>query len=90
MVKNPHANAGDMRDMGSIPDLGRYPGGGHGNLTILAWRIPWTERPSGLQSTPSQRVGYNLSDLVYTESANKQNPNTELFMELDIMIFKFI
>ena len=36
------------------------------------------------------RVGYNLSDLVYTESANKQNPNTELFMELDIMIFKFI
>ena len=25
--------------------------------SILAWRIPWTEEPSGLQSTGSQRVG---------------------------------
>ena len=27
--------------------------------SILAWRIPWTEEPGGLQSTGSQRVGYN-------------------------------
>ena len=26
---------------------------------ILAWRIPWTEEPSGLQSLESQRVGHN-------------------------------
>ena len=31
MVKNLPANAGDIRDMGSIPELGRFPGGGHGN-----------------------------------------------------------
>jgi len=31
VVKNPPANAGDVRDMGSIPRLGRSPGGGHGN-----------------------------------------------------------
>jgi len=31
MVKNPLANAGDVRDMGSIPGSGRSPGGGHGN-----------------------------------------------------------
>ena len=31
MVKNLPANAGDIRDMGSIPGLGRYPGVGHGN-----------------------------------------------------------
>ena len=31
MVKNPPANAGDIRDAGSIPSLGRSPGGGHGN-----------------------------------------------------------
>ena len=31
MVKNPPANAGDARDMGSIPGSGRSPGGGHGN-----------------------------------------------------------
>ena len=29
--KNPPANAGDIRDMGSIPGLGRSPGGGRGN-----------------------------------------------------------
>ena len=31
MVKNPSANAGDIRDAGSIAGLGRSPGGGHGN-----------------------------------------------------------
>ena len=30
-VKNPPANSGDIRDMGSIPGLGRSPGEGHGN-----------------------------------------------------------
>ena len=31
VVKNPPAYAGDTRDAGSIPALGRCPGGGHGN-----------------------------------------------------------
>ena len=31
VVKNPHANAEDARDMGSIPGSRRPPGGGHGN-----------------------------------------------------------
>jgi len=31
MVKNLPANAGDMRDVGSIPGSGRSPGGGTGN-----------------------------------------------------------
>ena len=31
MVKNPPANAGDIRDAGSIPWLGRSPGEGYGN-----------------------------------------------------------
>ena len=31
MVKNPPANAGDARDLGSIPGSERVPGGGHGN-----------------------------------------------------------
>ena len=30
-VKNPPANARDVRDSGAIPGLGRSPGGGHGN-----------------------------------------------------------
>ena len=31
VVKNPPTNAGDARDMGSIPGLGRFLGGGHSN-----------------------------------------------------------
>ena len=31
MVRNPPANAGDVRDRGSIPGLGRSPGGGNGD-----------------------------------------------------------
>ena len=37
VVKNLPANAGDVRDVGSIHGLGKSPGGGHGNqLSILA------------------------------------------------------
>ena len=32
VVKNPPANAGDVRDMGLISGSGRHPTGGHGNL----------------------------------------------------------
>ena len=31
VVKNPTVNAGDIRDSGSLPEWGRFPGGGHGN-----------------------------------------------------------
>ena len=31
MVKNPSANAGHVRDTGSVPGLGRSSGGGHGS-----------------------------------------------------------
>ena len=33
------------------------------HASILAWRVPWTEEPGGLQSRGSQRVRYNRSDL---------------------------
>ena len=53
--KNLPANAGDIRDAGSIPGSERSPGSGHDNpLSILAWRIPWTEEPGGLRSIGSQ------------------------------------
>ena len=31
--------------------------------SVLAWRIPWTEEPGGLQSMGSHRVGHDWSDL---------------------------
>ena len=55
--KESTCNAGVL---GSIPGLGRSPGGGHGNPhSILAWRSPWTEEPGGLQSMGLQRVRHN-------------------------------
>jgi len=49
VVKNPPANAGDIRDAGLI--LGQEDPLGEGMEThssILAWRIPWTEEPGRL------------------------------------------
>ena len=60
MVKNLPANPGDIRDVGSIPGLGRSPGEGNGHSSFLvAWRIPWREEPGGLQSMGLQRVGHD-------------------------------
>ena len=51
------ASAWNAGDLGSIPGSGRSPGEGNGNLLqYLAWRIPWSGEPGGLQSMESQRV----------------------------------
>ena len=57
MVKNLPIDAGDA---GSIPGLGtslEQEMATHSS--ILAWRMPWTEEPGGLQSTGSQRAGHD-------------------------------
>ena len=57
MVKNPLVNAGDIKDVGAIPGLGRFPGKGHGNpLQYSCMGNPWTEEPGGLQSIGLQSV----------------------------------
>ena len=61
-VKNLPANAVDIRDSGSIPGLGRSPAGNATHSHILAWRIPWTEEPGGLQSTGLHRVRHDWSN----------------------------
>ena len=69
MVKNLTASARDTRDVGSIPRSVRCPGGGHGNpRQYPCWRIPWTEKPGGLQSMGSQRVRHNWSDLAHAHT----------------------
>ena len=60
LVKNPSANAGDIR--GTMKSLGQEDPLEEGMAThssILAWRIPRTEEPGGPQSTGSQRVGHD-------------------------------
>ena len=60
MAKKSQANAGDARDAGLIPELGRSAGGGNGSpLQCSCLEIPWTEEPGRLQFMRSQRVGHN-------------------------------
>ena len=59
MVKNLPANAGDVT---GVPSLGWEDPLEEEMAThssILAWRIPWTEEPGGLQSMGSQRVRHD-------------------------------
>ena len=58
-VKLPPGSAGNA-DL--IPGSGRSSRGGNGNhSSILAWKIPWTEEPGGLQSIGWKRVGLDLA-----------------------------
>ena len=62
MVNNPPTNAGGV---GSVPESGRSPGERKEMAThssILAWRIPRTEEPGGLQSTVLQKSQTQLSN----------------------------
>ena len=41
--------------------------------SIIAWRIPWTEEPGGLESVELQRVGHNRSYLANMHKTLKPN-----------------
>ena len=63
VVKNSSANAGDTGDASSLgwedpleKEIATYS-------SILAWKIPWTEGPEGLQSMGSQKSQTQLSQL---------------------------
>ena len=64
VLTNKPSNAGDVGDMGSIPGSGRSPEESMAiHSSILAWRIPWTEKPG---SIGFQTVGHYLSNLACT------------------------
>ena len=69
MVKNPPANAEDIKDMGSIPGLGISPGGGHSNplqyscLENSMDRGTWQATVHGV--TKNQTRLKQLSTLIY-------------------------
>ena len=50
VVKNMPANAEDARDVSSIPGSGISSAVGNGTPLQQAWKIPWAEKPGGLQS----------------------------------------
>ena len=54
------ASAYNAGDLGSISESERSPGEGMAiHPSTLAWKIPWTEEPGGLQSMGSRRVGHD-------------------------------
>ena len=60
VVKNSPVDAGDVRD--ASPSLAQEDPLEEGvavHSSVLAWRIPWTQEPSGLQYIGSQKVKYN-------------------------------
>ena len=64
VVKNLPANAGDAGS--SLGPEDPLEEGMAIHSSILAWRIPWTEEPGGLQSIELQRVGHNWSNWAHT------------------------
>ena len=63
MIKNLPANAEDIRDSGST--LGQDDPLEEEMVThstVLAWKIPWTEKPGGLQSMGSKKIQTQLSN----------------------------
>ena len=64
VVKNPPAmQETQVRSLGQGELLEK---GMATHFSILAWRIPWTEEPGGLQSIESQRVRHNWSESMHT------------------------
>ena len=60
VVKNPPANVGHAGDLGSIPILGRSPGGGNGNpLQYSFLGNPMDREPWQAQSIGLHRVGHD-------------------------------
>ena len=62
MVKDPPFKQEMEENVGSIPRLGRSPGEGNEIHSIIAWKIPWTEKPGRLQAVELQKRGIRLND----------------------------
>ena len=87
VVKNSPANAGDTKDVGSIPGSGRYPGGGHGNpfqysclenpMDREAWRatvhsVTKSQTRLKWHSTHAQPIILQISRSVISDSLQPQ------------------
>ena len=85
VIRNPLANVGDIRDEGSIPGLGRSLEESMAtHSSILAWRIPWTEEPGGLQSTGSQRVRHDWSNFALMHTVKSTGINLDFPLASEI------
>ena len=60
------------------------------HLIILAWKIPWTEEPGGLQSTGLQRVRHNQAQGTGTEMVVQHCERTNCDSPVHLKIANFL
>ena len=87
-VKNPPANAGDIRDSGSIPGSGRSPGGGHGNplqCSCLenptdreAWRATVHQAAKELDTTETTQERLRRTSITVESFLERKTSNTKI------------
>ena len=82
----------EKRDTGSIPGLGRFP---KQEMTvhssILAWKIPWTEEPDGLQSMGLKRVRHDWAQRACIHTHTHTHTHTQRHTHtLRWIIWKYI
>ena len=74
--------------LGLIPGSGRSPRDSN-HSGILAWRIPWTEEPGGLQTTGLQRVEYSWATNIFTFKYMLNTRKTTLMFTCDVGLTSF-
>ena len=90
VVKNPPANAGDIRDRGSISGLGRSPGGGPANplqyscLENPMDRGAWWATVHGVTKSWTQLKGLSTHTSRYLSNLNTSHPS----LYVEILTFK--
>ena len=86
VVKNPPANAGDIRDTGSVPGSGRSPGGGHGNPP----QCSCLENPHGQRNLVSYSPwGHKELDMTERLSTAQHSTAQHIDFRNQVQIFKF-
>ena len=90
MVKNPPANAGDTRDMGSIPGWGRSPEGGNGNPLQYSFlenpmdRGAWWTTVHGVAMSQTRLKGLSTAHST-NESMEQKLKEWALFIKINII-----
>ena len=74
VVKNPPANAGDVRDLGLIYESGRSPGGGHGNPLQLQYSCLKSPRDRGAWWATVHRIAKSQTRLKRLNTHTQRRP----------------
>ena len=87
VVKNPCANAGDIRDTGSIPGLGRSPRGGHGNpLQYCCLENPMDRGAWWATVHRTAKIANDWSDLASSTGGRKTRTYTDKHVHKHILL----